>query len=257
VNEMIVKLIEQAVARQQDPLAETKSDDIYDKKNNQTGFKKVPWSIYFTYIGFDEKKKKLRINHYFHPGNKHDQKPQQGETWEEIPLPENTNVDSKLKTALKKLCQNARLPRVSQDPKPYASNFHKIEWRRISYIAIMLDDQDWKLHKFLDTSGKEKRAVIFYDKKMTKTLTPNQSFYDGLDFEIEIEDDDGNVETRPVIVFVNYMKKEGGIDIGASTDKAEYEFGMYFDVELASGQSPPITLIIDPGGTNLGPTVEP
>lgn len=255
MNEMLLKLIGEVIEKQQEEtLVERRSTDVYEKKHKkENGFDYVPRSIYFTYVGFDRDKEKLSIDHYFYPRGKEHDEP--GNGWEQIPCPDNTVEDSRLKTLITELAENARGSK--DNPRPYKHNFSDIRWRRKSYLVFLFDDSDWKLHTYQNKNGKKKRAIIFYPYKNGTKLTPNHTFYDALDFELSVASPDGSGrEVRRAIAFINHMKNKDGDDLERGDDEP-YEFGLYLDVELAIGRDPPITLVIDPGGTNQGPPIDP
>ena len=85
MNEMLLRLIEEAIEEQQgDPVAERRSTNVYEKKHKKDeGFDYEPCSIYFTYVGFDPMRSKLVVDHYFYPRDGEHDKPGQG--WDAIP----------------------------------------------------------------------------------------------------------------------------------------------------------------------------
>lgn len=249
MNDMLIETIEAAINAQRESSDGSRVYDIYKNRHKKDdGFEYVPRTVYFTYVGFDSNRDKLRVDHYFYPSNLAHDEP--GGSLTKIPYPDNTESDSLLKTIITSLAQNAI--DKGNNPRPYKHNFNAIEWRRKSYVVILFDDEDWRLHTLKDG----KRAILFYSRKNGKPLSPNMSFYDAMDFEIAVTKNAKEVK-RQAIACINYMKNREGEDIGESNDKAEFEFGMYLDVEFSVGVNGPITLVIDPGGTNLGPTVQP
>jgi hypothetical protein len=245
MNENLRYLIEQEIERGAYAWASSRSDHVYDKRRGSTGFTTPIRCIYFNYIGLDDQKRFV-IEHYFYPGG--DQNADSS-TWPRIPYPEDARVDSDLKTHITNLAINARGPK--NNPPKYAENFKNLVWKRRGYFVLFFDEDCWKLIKNKSRSGVRRGAVLFYPTKGGKRLTPNHSFYDAKDFEITLP---GEANTRSAVVFINYLKDESGADLDG---EEPYEFGVFVGVELAAGKDPPLTLIVDPGGTNDGPPLEP
>jgi hypothetical protein len=250
MNRLLVNFIDQAIEKQHaESFVGRKSDNIYLPKHGQvTGYEYIPRTIYFTYIGFDAIHEKLRVDHYFWPGGD----PLGSDSnWPIIPLPPNGNVNSYLKTLITQLAQNAA--DNGHNPDPYAHNFNQIEWRRKSYVVFFFDDIKWTLHKFANN----KEAVIFYDDKFGAPHTPNHTFYDGKDFDkITVTKQGGNIDGQAIALF-NHLKKADGTDFVSSQDSEHYEFGMYFEINFVHQNQGSMTFIIDPGGTNQGPPLDP
>ncbi len=118
-------------------------------------------------------------------------------------------------------------------------------------MVFFFDDIRWKLHRF--QNGTE--AVVFYEEKFETDFTPNHTFYDAIDFEKVTITKNGTDVDGQAVAFINHMKQADGSDLGPTPER--YEFGMYFDVEFSGGSSKKLTFVIDPGGTNQGPPLEP
>lgn len=248
MNQALVKLIEEAInAQRAETFLSSQSDDIYEDRLGQVqGFEYIPQCIYFTYVGFNASTMKVNVEHYFYPGGD----PLGTGSWAQIPLPPN-NGPSLLKDKITELAQNAAGPK--NNPSPYAFNFQELKWRRKSYMVFVFDDIIWKIHKFRNNQ----EAVVFYDSKFRTEYTPNHSFYDGIDYDdIEITKN-GVTLPREAVAFINHMKKADGTDLLTAEDSEQYQFGIYFDVEFTSGSGGVVTFIVDPGGTNQGPPIDP
>lgn len=209
--------------------------DVYDTRLHNPKYDVVPWIIYFYYIAFDHQGQPV-IRHYFHNEQK------------EIP-------QDQIKDKIKDLAMRAR----KSDPtlRIIGYDFHKIEWKHKSYIAIFMDSPYWKI--LPRDSHPDRSAVVFNTKK---NGGPNNSFFDAEDFTVDVGED-GIVETRSAVYFINHMKKsEFGDDIGYDQNgkdvpqSAPYSFDVYFDV-ARSEHGPSSIFIIDPDGTNMGPPLGP
>lgn len=245
MNENLRYLIEEQIERDAFAWSSSRSDHVYDKKRGRPGFNADIRCIYFTYIGLDAQKRFV-IEHYFYPGGDQDLN---SSTWPEIPYPTDTRSSSDLKTHITNLAINARGPK--NNPPKYKDNFKELVWKRRGYFVLYFDEDCWDLVKNKSRSGARRGAVMFYPTKSGKTMTPNHSFYDAKDFDITLPNE---ANTRTAVVFINWLKDETGADLNG---KEPYEFGVFVNVEVAGGGDPPITLIVDPGGTNQGPPLEP
>lgn len=119
-------------------------------------------------------------------------------------------------------------------------------WDHKSYIALFVDEANWRFHKRDDG----KAAIVF---NVSDTTEPNVSFFDAEDLEIEMPINDGSSTTdiRTAIYFVNHMKANtDGDDL---QDDQKFKFDMFFDVDFTGNPHLSTTVIIDPGGTNDGP----
>lgn len=228
---LTAKLIDHLIAAE---VNDGGNHDVYDAKLHEPQYDVVPWIIYFYYIAFDNEGQPI-IRHYFHNEQK------------EIPVHEMRDKIRDLGLRAKKADPTLRL---------IGSDFHKIEWKHKSYIAIFMDSPYWKILE-RDTDP-AKSAVVFNTKKGA----PNNSFFDADDFTVDIGED-GITELRSAAYFINHMKKsEFGDDIGYDQDGNEvpqsetYSFDVYFDV-ARSELGPSSIFIIDPDGTNMGPPLGP
>lgn len=221
--------------------------DIYEQRLavGTPGFTDVPHCMFFYYMRVD-RDGRLRVVHYRYV----DGDPEDSSTWQPIPY-----YKEGLEQLVTKLAKNAR-PSGLKDPRPDAEeNFQNIHWDRKSYIAIFLDEAHWKFHKF----GVQDSAVVFItEPKNGKTGTPNHSFFDAMDFELDMPIAGGPAsDQRSAIVFVNHMKGDDqGTDLVEGQEEF-FQFKMFVDVAFASGHSVPMTVIFDPDGTNLGPPQAP
>jgi hypothetical protein len=204
----------------------------------------APRSLYFYYVRLN-RNGGLYVRHYFYPGGNHADRanPAAPEDWQEIP-----NTPEALIPILQQLVANARaqgqaFPLVGND-------FVGIDWWRKSYVALFVDEANWALHKEPETG---QAAVLFItEPKDGQTGTPNHSFFDGQNLDIPMPDG----LTRSAFVCLNHMKKdEAGTDLAAG-DHEFFQFKIFFRVNFVAG-GPPLTVIFDPGGTNLGPPIPP
>jgi hypothetical protein len=228
-------------------------DSIYRARlGNPTEFpnhQEVPCCIYFYYVRINTDGR-LYVTHHFYPsGDPNDiNNPADPASWPPIPRDE-----VGLKNLIKQLAESAR-PNGGDQYRLRERDFVKLEWRRKSYVAIFVDEANWKLHKNADG----KPCILFItEPKNGKVGTRNHTFFDAMDFDIDMQINGGpETDKRTAVVFINHMKSdEEGNDLGSGPGQY-FQFKIYFDVAFASGVSG-ITVIFDPDETNLGPPVPP
>jgi len=213
--------------------------DIYEprltKAPPEPGFEKIPHSIYFYYVRFD-RDSGLRVDHYLYPS------PDPTKWDGPIPYDE-------VPAILKSLAINAR-PRTrdKNPPRLPSRNFESIPWKHISYIAIFMDEANWRFLKRADG----KAAIAFVPDRGN----PNHSFFDARDVMVDMPIGNGNVtDQRSAIYFVNHMKADqNGATIGHTSQA--FKFNLNFTASFAEGGTT-IPITIDPDGTNEGPPIGP
>lgn len=220
---------------------------IYEERyvSGTPGFEKTPHSMYFYYVRVNSNGT-LEVSHYFYENF------DASGTSQPIPRDE-----ASLETLLQTLAENAR-PNGAKNPPQIGSNFVGIEWRRKSYVAIFVDELNWSLHKF---QNEDPGVVFITDPKEGKTGLENHTFFDALDLEVTMpisrpRPGGPTQDQRSAIVFMNHMKADdAGNDLGVGGGQF-FQFRMFFDVKFADGTAG-MTVIFDPGGTNLGPPAPP
>jgi len=210
-------------------------DSVYQEKLRAippvAGFDKVPHTVHFYYVRIDTDGK-LRVNHYTH-ALAH-------------PIPPDT-----IGMVVQQLVDNVRGSNLNPPPDPQ-TNFQGIEWRRKSYIAIFVDEENWSIHK----NGAPIDGIRFVTN--LPGTTPNHTFFDAVDLLVDVVNKtSGHPSKRSAIAFINHMKGDAiGNDIGQGVRQL-FKFEIVFDVKFADGTAAPMTVIFDPDGTNLGPPVGP
>lgn len=108
----------------------------------------------------------------------------------------------------------------------------------------------WALHKRADGGT----AIAF---NIGKSSTPNHSFFDGRDLEVEIPDGGGGTDRRSAIALINHMKRNSDGEDLLEGDAQPFLFDVYVDASYSGSTGSALTVILDPGGTNMGPPVPP
>lgn len=227
------------------PTAAPTNDDIFTTKfGTSPAYMYAPRMIYFYYISVNDNGS-LRVSHYEYHEDDPDHANDPIRKWKEIPR----NRPDLEKICLK-LAMNARA-RGSSPPES-GTNFKRVRWERVSYIMAFFDEPHWNLYrKPSDGSG-----VVFLTRKGSTDFIPNHSFYDAIDLEVPFSPTD----IRSAIAFINHLKRDDqGTTLGADgvTETQDFQFNVFLNVNFEDGTSSPMDIIIDPGGTNQGPPLEP
>jgi hypothetical protein len=218
-----------------DPTSDCRVDlplprSIYEKRLTEDpprpGFEKEPHFVYFYYVCFDADRC-LRVKHY---------------TYDHCaPI-----AYGALKDVLQGLVDNAR--GTDDNPASDGTDFNAIEWTRTSYIAFFIDEENWSFYRNGDSL-----AGISFDN----SPIPNHTFFDGIDLELQVADEETClVSERSAVAFVNHMKRNAAGD-RLGKENQRFKFDMNFKVGFADGCAPPLTVVFDPDGTNMGPPVPP
>jgi hypothetical protein len=225
------------------------SDDIFVKKLGKPNFEYVPRHVYFYYIRINTDGT-LKVDHYeyFEPDPNFPTDPVK--KWKEIP-----RTQAELEALTRRLVDNAR-PTGAQQGKT-GSKFQGVIWDRRSYIIFFFDEKNWRLYR-KPTDGS---CVVFLTEKGTTKYVKNHTFYDAIDLEIDF----GAGDTRSAVAFINHVKEdEHGNELGhglppGQKKKQDFQFNLFLNVEFEGegGGASPMDVIIDPGGTNQGPPLEP
>lgn len=176
--------------------------------------------------------------------------------------------NGQMKTKVKKLALNARKSLSQQNPKPTGNNnFTNIEIKRVCYFVIFVDEQNWEFQR---DNGK---PVVLFKKTDPKgdPCRPNFSFFKADAFKTDM----GGGDIRESLVMVNYLKRNAAGDELISAPPEDQNHRWFFDYPQrvlfllpdrtddegnaigVSAESPRLTIMIDPGGNNLGPPDPP
>lgn len=212
---------------------------VYEKRLTKTphptpGYTYVPCCIYFYYVRFD-RDGRVRVDHYLWP-------PTKPSKW--IPIPH-----SAVPKIMDDLILNARPRTKKKNPKKLKSNnFNPVPWARKSYVAIFVDEANWRFSR--ESDGRP--SVLFN----TDEGSANHSFFDAVDvvFEVPIGES-GAFDRRSGIYFINHMKGLDGEDLG--DDLESFKFNLNLTAEFANTSKVGARLQFDPGGTNQGPPQQP
>lgn len=248
-----------------DPKAGAAKRSIRNEKRGKTGYKDVPHSVYFYYLRVN-RNGRLEVSHYFYP--KVD--PKVPGKW--LPI---EHTKEELEKIIKMLAENARpikkpkeegeQKRVRNPAKDRYRFFKGIEWKHKSYVVFFLDELNWKFHK----PPKSDPVVFITEEKDGKKGRPNWSFFDAMDFEIDMPvTGSEKTDKRSALAFINHMKaSDAGRDVGRDskgkplpgpwpTETQPFQFQMYLEAYFADGLSK-MTVILDPDGNNMGPPIGP
>jgi hypothetical protein len=212
--------------------------DIYDKRlllsNPWTPFVEEPHVVYFYYLRFDTDGMLTTACKAYTDGPDPDR-----------PAPNARIPHDRVPAIIKWLALKARKPGTFP-----AADLDNMRWDHKSYIAFFVDETSWQLHKRPDG----KSAVVF---NTNGSAGPNLSFFDAADVDVEMPiSGTTRVDTRTAIYFVNHMKRDAeGNDL--RDEDQPFQFDMFFNVTFAGAPTLKTTVILDPGGTNDGPPLQP
>jgi len=212
------------------------SDSIYLDRKGKPGFEFLPKCVYFYYVRFEDNNTITTWKHFWVNRDDHsDPAP-----IDEIDLP---NIIEQLALHVR------NNPAPSQDVHVGLGD----EWKNKSYVVIFVDEENWKLR-----NRKQDPVGMIFVEDVNNHIVGNHSFYDAHDLDIELPFRDGRSGNMKctALVMINHLKKLGGADLG-DMERETYAFQLLFDVASSTPGNPPMTLIIDPTGTNQGPPQDP
>lgn len=183
---------------------------------------------------------------------------------------ENSPISNgQMKSKVRDLALNARFPLRDQNPRPTGNNnFTKIEIDRICYFVIFVDEQNWEFQK--DSQGNP--IVLFKQTDPdNKPCRPNYSFFKAEAFKTNM----GGGDIRESLAMVNYLKRNAVGDELIAAPVDDHKHRWFFDYPQRvrfmlpdttddegnsmsqSSEQSKLTVMIDPGGNNLGPPKDP
>ncbi|MEP9358346.1 hypothetical protein [Sphingomonas sp. KR3-1] len=216
--------------------------DMYlGKPNKNPLYDEIPKCVYFYFASLDENNA-LKADHYFY-SNGPIKDPAK---WEAI-------EDGAIEQIITDLARNAAKPNGMDNVELLKErNFQNIIWRRVSYIAIVIDEVTWALHRRTLNQG----AVAVNPKKSSKSS--NACFYDADDFIVDTSEEQDRSAERTAVYFINHMVRQDEFgNLSIENDKTKYDFDFYFDVAFDDAATPRAIMILDPSGTNQGPPEQP
>ncbi len=223
---------------------ERKGKSVYHKKIKPGDVDYRICRIHFFYFKIENGK--LVARHYLEEG-----KPAPHENWTDFvheaidDMPNHPDRERvRINDALQVLLANARKQPQNQNPK-HTGSINTLAFKERSFLAFCFDHADWTFPDDLNAAnGLDNEAVFFSEGG---ALTPNHSFFDGRTAFMS----DG----RPIFYMVNHAKRSDADDDLQGGDKQPIKYNIVVKVPMAGGEK--LTVIFDPGGTNLGPPDPP
>lgn len=125
--------------------------------------------------------------------------------------------------------------------------------RRYSYCVFFMDDAHWKF--LLDQNGSP--VITFNAKKHGKTYHKHNHAFRKPQLLVIDMPISGSTDTdeRQAAVMINRMRNEKDVEL-KDQEKESYNFDLWMRVRYAHSTNG-VTLVIDPGGNNLGPPTPP
>lgn len=124
---------------------------------------------------------------------------------------------------------------------------------RYSYCIFFMDDIHWKY--LADNQGRP--VITFHKEKNGKQYDKHSHAFKilpTLSIEMPIWGTSDS-DTRQAAVMINRMRNKNNVELKAN-ESENYSFDLWMRVKYANSNNG-VTLIIDPGGTNMGPPKEP
>jgi hypothetical protein len=125
--------------------------------------------------------------------------------------------------------------------------------QRYSYCIFFMDDTHWKFLE--DQQGRP--VITFNDKKNGKPYHKHQHAFGKpqlLNLPMAISGSN-DTDVRQAAVMINRMRNKQNIELKAGENES-YNFDLWMRVRYPNSTNG-LTLIIDPGGNNLGPPKDP
>lgn len=153
------------------------------------------------------------------------------------------------------LAKFVRKPTPTDDRYAYhGSGLEGFEFpRRYSYCVFFMDDINWKF--LADSDGKP--TITFHETKNGKLQKKHKHAFKImpiLPVEMPINGTN-NTDERHAAVMINRMRNKDNVEL-KDKEEESYSFDLWMRVRYANSTNG-VTLIIDPGGTNLGPPKDP
>lgn len=238
--------------------ANFKSGGIFDQRYTKYPYDKVPPVLFFYYLKFDvDGALVAREYRYFNKADPTtpDPDPDKGDTKNAY----NPIEYKDLETKVAELVKNARNDGVSPKPHPI-DDFQDMEWKFRCHMVIFFDEDNWNLLRRKNDGDEDKSPVLFLTRKNYKNKLghANHTFFEGANHTIQLKDIHGNKQERYYFSFVNHMKQDdtGQTEINIGEEQY-FSFNILIEVSFSNKKNPPLLVIFDPGGTNLGPPLKP
>lgn len=203
----------------------------------------IPYSVFFLYMKINSDGS-FTSDNYFFDGQQ-----------EPIDPSHDPSVENSLGYYVKDMAEHARTRNNADSRYSYlGSGLHGFQFPpRFSYCAFFMDNQHW--HFMLNEKGEP--IIKFHEEKNGKKYNKHRCAFKDIQLvtvdlaSIENKDD----EPRQAAVMINRMCNDKNEWL-AKGEKEQYEFDLWMAVDYTNGNGR-LTIVIDPGGDNLGPPVPP
>lgn len=212
------------------------------------GFNFTPRTFYLYFIDMDNNKP--RVRHYFYPNG--DDTINTSDVTHFPPL----SLDD-LKNKAQDIINDALNANPLNTHLMDDRNFLNVQWRKISYICLVVDIPGWKFATEDDPNNQH--PVLMMDPH--GKYSGNTAFFDGNPMEFS----DPRLPAVPPagdtlqgFYVVNHMTKNLNGDLLSPNQVQKFGFNICFSVPYFDPQgTEQMICIFDPGGENLGPPVGP
>jgi hypothetical protein len=202
------------------------SDDPYESVHTQSNYDDLPHCMYFYYITMDPNGI-VKVRCYY-------------EMYSTYVKHEDVEYE------VKKLALNARKPRIDQFPPPCGDSCNFMVWTRVSYLAFVIDIQDYKL-----PVPTQYPKMLHIDRNHGMK---NHTIYDAVEKMIDLPPtQSGKTGQRPAVWCINHMKADETGQAKIPRELQRFYIRIHTDPELTLSYD----TFPDSGGTNMGPPVPP
>jgi hypothetical protein len=233
--------------------ATTRTRNVYHEKTKPTDGDKRICRVHFFH--FKLTNQKLVVQHY-----KYSEPNNDIHLWTDFmheiissPYPDVPGRSRKsIADVLAFLVENARKPLAQQTHKPTGDPINRIRFKERSFLAFCFDHEGWDfpVDRMGDEDSTELPAVYFTEGGQ---WTKNHSFFDGRTAQLTIA---SSTVPLPVFYMVNHSKRNDNGDDLQDGEPQHIKFNIVVKIPL-KGTTEKLTVIFDPGGTNLGPPTPP
>lgn len=204
----------------------------------------LPHSIFFAYMRFNRDGSFASYNYYY-----------PGEDDQPIDPSSDPNVPNSLGYFVKDMAIYARPSSPNDGRYQYwGRELENVQFpQRYSYCVYFMDDVHWR---FLQDS-KQRPVITFHAEKNGKKYHKHGNAF-GIPQLVEVDMpifNSSETDQRQAAVMINRMANKNGKWL-KKNERESYMFDLWMRVKYA-GSNNGLTLIIDPGGDNLGPPGPP
>lgn len=219
-------------------------DSIEQKTSKSKNAELVPYSIFFAYMRFNRDGSFASYNYYY-----------AGKDNEPINPSSDPNVPNSLGYFVRDMALYARPSSPNDGRYQYwGRELDNVQFpSRYSYCVYFMDDLCWRF--LLDS--KKRPVITFNEEKNGKKYNKHKYAFSAPEL-VQVEMpifNSSDTDVRQAAVMINRMANKNDKWL-KKNERESFSFDLWMRVQYA-GSSNGVTLVIDPGGDNLGPPGPP